>query len=160
MKISFHITMFYKLCPILVKERKECKRIWILFCLSHNIKACKEFLKLDISKLYILVVGIICLLLIGGYFSFAIFTVNREKNNAISIITGNLTYKLEVDGVESNTLIVAGNTTKDFTVTLSNINNRTARFNFYYVGSLPSNVEAGYKIKKVQILLHLVQELT
>lgn len=37
----------YKLCPILVKERKECKRIWILFCLSHNIKACKEFLKLD-----------------------------------------------------------------------------------------------------------------
>ena len=120
----------------------------------------KEFLKLDISKLYILVVGIICLLLIGGYFSFAIFTVNREKNNAISIITGNLTYKLEVDGVESNTLIVAGNTTKDFTVTLSNINNRTARFNFYYVGSLPSNVEAGYKIKKVQILLHLVQELT
>ena len=100
----------------------------------------KQFLKADISKIYILGVGIICLLLIGGFFSFAMFTVNRERNNAISIITGNLTYKLEVDGVESNT-------TKDFTVTLSNPNNRQARFNFYYVGSLPNNVEAGYKVK-------------
>ena len=107
----------------------------------------KQFLKLDVSKLYILVVGTICLLLVGGYFSYAIFTVNREKNNAISIITGNLTYKLEVDGTEGDTLTVAGNTTKDFTVTLSNTNNRIARFNFYYVGSIPNNVEAGYKVK-------------
>ena len=104
----------------------------------------KEFMKADISKFYILGVGIICLLLIGGFFSYAMFTVSKEKSNAIRIVTGNLTYKLTVDGTEGNTLTVGSGETKTFTVTLSNNNNRTARFNFYYVGSIPSNVTAGY----------------
>ena len=104
----------------------------------------KALMKTDISKFYILGVGIICLLLVGAYFSYAMFTVSKERNNAISIVTGNLTYKLEVDGTESNTLTVPGNTTKEFTITLSNPNNRIARYNFYYTGNLPSNVTAGY----------------
>ncbi|HIT38290.1 MAG TPA: hypothetical protein IAB59_07440, partial [Candidatus Onthousia faecipullorum] len=104
----------------------------------------KQFMKADISKFYILGVGIICLLLIGGFFSYAMFTVSKEKSNAIRIVTGNLTYKLTVDGTEGNTLTVGSGETKTFTVTLSNNNNRTARFNFYYVGSFPSDVTAGY----------------
>ena len=104
----------------------------------------KQFMKADVSKFYILGVGIICLLLLGGYFSYAMFTVSKEKSNAISIITGNLDYTLQVDGAESNILSVPANTTKEFSVTLSNPNNRVARFNFYYVGSLPSDVTAGY----------------
>ena len=104
----------------------------------------KEFMKADISKSYIVLVSLICLVLIGSYFSYAMFTVSKERNNAISIVTGNLTYKLEVDGVEGNKLTVPSGETKEFTVTLSNPNNRTARFNFYYVGSLASGVEAGY----------------
>ena len=104
----------------------------------------KEFMKADISKFYILGVSIICLLLLGGFFSYAMFTVSKERNNAISIVTGNLTYKLAVDGTEGNKLTVASGETKTFTVTLSNPNNRVARFNFYYVGNLASGVEAGY----------------
>ena len=105
----------------------------------------KQFMKADISKFYILGVGIICLLLVGGFFSYAMFTVSKEKSNAISIVTGNLTYKLTVDGTEGNKLTVPSGETKEFTITLSNPNNRTARFNFYYEGNLPSGVEAGYK---------------
>ena len=105
----------------------------------------KEFMKADISKFYILGVGVICLLLLGGFFSYAMFTVSKEKNNAISIVTGNLTYKLTVDGTEGNKLTVGAGETKEFTVTLSNPNNRVARFNFYYEGDLPNNVTAGYK---------------
>ena len=105
----------------------------------------REFMKADISKFYILGVGIICLLLVGGFFSYAMFTVSKEKSNAISIVTGNLTYKLTVDGTEGNKLTVPSGETKEFTITLSNPNNRTARFNFYYEGNLPSGVEAGYK---------------
>ena len=104
----------------------------------------KQFMKADISKMYILGVAIICLLLIGGFFSYAMFTVSKEKSNAISIVTGNLVYDLKVDNTSTNTLTVDAGTTKTFTVTLSNPNNRTARFNFYYVGSLPNNVTAGY----------------
>ena len=104
----------------------------------------KEIMKIDISKFYILGVGLICLLLLGSYFSYAMFTVSKEKSNAISIITGNLEYTLQVDSTESNILSVPANTTKEFSITLSNPNNRAARFNFYYVGSLPSDVTAGY----------------
>ena len=108
----------------------------------------KQFMKADISKFYILGVGIICLLLVGGFFSYAMFTVSKEKSNAISIVTGNLTYKLTVDGTEGNKLTVPSGETKEFTITLSNPNNRTARFNFYYEGNLPSGVEAGYKTEE------------
>ena len=104
----------------------------------------KELMKADISKIYILGVGIICLLLVGGFFSYALFTVSAERDNAIKIVTGNLIYDLKVDGTTGNTLTVPAGETKTFTITLSNPNNRKARFNFYYVGSLPSNVTAGY----------------
>ena len=91
-----------------------------------------------------IVMIIITLLILGGYFSYAMFTVTKEKSNAISIVTGNLTYKLEVDGEEGNTLTVPSNSRKDFIVTLSNPNNRVGRFNFYYEESLPDGVDIGY----------------
>ena len=101
-------------------------------------------LETSFSKIYMIVMILISVLLIGGYFSYAMFTVSKEKSNAISIVTGNLTYKLEVDGEESNKLVVPSGITKEFTVTLSNPNNRKARFNFYYLGELPSEVKKGY----------------
>ena len=106
----------------------------------------KGLMKTDISKVYILGVGLICLLLIGGFFSYAMFTVSKEKSNAISIVTGNLTSFLAVDGSEGNKLVVPNGESKEFTVTLSNPNNRIARFNFYYEGDLPEGVSAGYKV--------------
>ena len=99
------------------------------------------------SKIYMIVMILIILLVIGGYFSYAMFTVTKERSNAIRIVTGNLTYKLEVDGKESTTLTVEANTTKEFIITLSNPNNRVARFNFYYEGNLPTNVTAGYEVE-------------
>ncbi len=104
----------------------------------------KLLLETSFSKIYMIVMIIITLLILGSYFSYAMFTVTKEKSNAISIVTGNLTYKLEVDGEETNTLTVEPNSSKEFIVTLSNPNNRIARFNFYYEGELPNNVEAGY----------------
>ncbi len=106
----------------------------------------KIFLETSFRKIYMLGVILISLLILGGYFSYAMFTVSKEKSNAISIITGNLEYTLQVDSTESNILSVPANTTKEFSITLSNPNNRVARFNFYYVGSLPSDVTAGYVV--------------
>ena len=106
----------------------------------------KLLLETSFSKIYILVVGLISLLMVGIYFSYAMFTVSKEKNNAISIITGNLTYKLTVDEEEKNTLTVGSNSSKEFIINLSNPNNRTARYNLYYEGDLPNNVEIGYII--------------
>ena len=75
------------------------------------------------------------------------FTVSKEKSNAISIVTGNLDYKLEVDGVVSNKLVVESNSSKEFIITLSNPNSRIARFNFYYLNELPNGVEVGYIVE-------------
>ncbi len=106
----------------------------------------KKILDVSINKIYIMLVILISLFMLGGYFSYAMFTVTKEKSNAISIVTGNLVYDLKVDGKEGNTLTVPANTTIEFTVTLSNPNNRIARFNFYYLGSLPDGVTAGYVV--------------
>ena len=104
----------------------------------------KILLETSFSKIYMIVMIIITLLILGGYFSYAMFTVTKEKENAISIVTGNLTYELKVDGEEGNTLTVPSNSRKDFIVTLANPNNRVGRFNFYYEGSLPDGVDIGY----------------
>ena len=104
----------------------------------------KILLETSFSKIYMIIMIIITLLILGSYFSYAMFTVSKERDNAISIVTGNLTYKLEVDGEETNTLTVESNSVKDFTITLSNPNNRIARFNFYYVGDLDSYIKVGY----------------
>ena len=103
-------------------------------------------LETSFSKIYMIVMIIITLLIVGGYFSYAMFTVSKEKSNAIRIVTGNLTYNLTVDGKETNTLTVESNSSKEFIITLSNPNNRVARYNFYYEGSIPDNVEVGYII--------------
>ena len=108
----------------------------------------KLLLETSFSKIYMIVMIIVTLLILGGYFSYAMFTVTKEKSNAISIVTGNLTYELLIDGEKRNDIIVPANTTIEFTVTLSNPNNRIARFNFYYEGSLPDGVSAGYIIEE------------
>ena len=104
----------------------------------------KLLLETSFSKIYMIVMIIITLLILGGYFSYAMFTVSKEKGNAISIVTGNLEYKLRVDGEDSNKLTVESNSSKEFIITLSNPNNIKARFNFYYIDEIPANVEAGY----------------
>ena len=101
-------------------------------------------LETSFSKIYMIVMIIITLLILGGYFSYAMFTVSKEKSNAISIVTGNLTYELLIDGEEGYTLTVPANSRKDFIVILNNPNNRIARFNFYYLGDLADGVDIGY----------------
>ena len=104
----------------------------------------KVLFETSLSKIYILIVCLVCMILLGSYFSYAMFTVSKEKSNAISIVTGNLTYDLKVDGVSTDELVIASGETKTFTITLSNPNNRVARFNFYYLDQIPENVEIGY----------------
>ena len=106
----------------------------------------KILLSTKVSKIYILGSILISFLLLASYFSYAMFTVTKEKSNAISIVTGNLTYDLKVDGVSTDKLVVGPKEEKTFIVTLTNPNNRIARFNLYYKGNLDANVETGYII--------------
>ena len=108
----------------------------------------KKLLSFSFSKIYIIAMILISLLVVGGYFSYAMFTVSKERSNAISIVTGNLIYDLTVDGEDIESLVIPANTTMEFIVVLSNPNNRIARFNFYYLGNLPDGVSAGYIVEE------------
>ena len=103
-------------------------------------------LNTKISKIYVLCTVLISFLLLASYFSYAMFTVSKEKSNAISIVTGTLSYDLKVDGVSTDKLVVGPKEEKIFLVSLSNPNNRIARFNLYYKGNLDQSIEAGYII--------------
>ena len=108
----------------------------------------KLLLETSFSKIYIIGIILISLLIMGGYFSYAMFTVTKEKSNAISIVTGSLDYHLTVDGEETNSLSVSANSSKEFVVELSNPNDRIARFNFYYIGEEKNGVYLGYVNEK------------
>ena len=104
----------------------------------------KRLLKASVSKVYIAYLLLLTVFVIGTYSSYAYFTVNKEKKNAIKMITGNLVGELKVDGEVNDKLVVNANETKIFEVEVINKNDRQARFNFYYKGNLSENVEAGY----------------
>ena len=77
---------------------------------------------------------------------FRSFTVQEEKSRAISIITGTLNPTLTStdSAFANNQIVVPKSTTKEITIKLTNNNNRDAKFNFYYIGNLPTGVEVGY----------------
>ncbi len=104
----------------------------------------KKLFQRKVEKSYLLLVGVVSIFLIVGYFSYAYFTVQTEKANVITIKVGTLSVETKVDGVASNQLIVKASETKEFNVTIKNTNTRIARYNFYYKGNLSSGVEVGY----------------
>ncbi len=106
----------------------------------------KKLNETNVSKKYVIIVLGISMLMVCSYFSYAMFTVSKEKQNAIKIVTGNLTYKLTVNGTASTNIAVPAKTTSEYTVVLTNPNSRKARFNFYYIEStsIQKNINIGY----------------
>ena len=109
------------------------------------MRTLKLFLKrMKVEKSYLIVIAILSIFIVVGYFSYAMFTVSSEQKEAIRIITGTLTGELKVDNVETDKLVVNQGETKEFTITLKNNNDRTARYLLYYIGTFPNNLEIGY----------------
>ncbi len=102
--------------------------------------------KRRIEKSYLIVVGIISLFVVIGYFSYAMFTVNKEQKEAIRIITGTLPATLSSEDKEfkDNKITVPKDSSKDITITLTNNNDRNAKYNFYYKDNINENVTIGY----------------
>ena len=65
---------------------------------------------------------IISLLCIGGYFSYAMFTVTKEKGKAISIEIGDFNYSISGVGVTNGRVSVPANGEASFTLIVSSLN--------------------------------------
>ncbi len=104
-----------------------------------------KILKKEIEKSYLLIVGIISILLLVGYYSYALFTVRSEEKKAISIVTGSLKSTLTSTDAsfKSNQITVESKVTKTLDITLENQNGRDAKFNFYYE-PVPEGVTVEY----------------
>ena len=98
--------------------------------------------KRRIEKSYLIVVGIISLFVVIGYFSYAMFTVNKEQKEAIRIITGTLpaTLSSSDSAFKDNKITVSKDSSKDITITLTNNNDRNAKYNFYYKDNIIEKV--------------------
>ena len=87
------------------------------------MKTLKLFLKrMKAEKSYLIVIVLLSIFIVVGYFSYAMFTVNKEQKEAIRIITGTLTGELKVNNIETDKLVVNQGETKEFTITLKNNN--------------------------------------
>ncbi len=96
--------------------------------------------QLKVSKWYALIVAVICLLVLGVYYSYAMFTVEEVKSNAISIVTGELNYTLS--GITNNRITVAGNSGVSTTITVNSLNSIESKYQLYYLSL--NNITVGY----------------
>ncbi len=104
----------------------------------------KKTFHIKVSKIYFLVALIISMLCFVGYFSYALFTVTKEKKNAISIVAGTLYYQLTIDQEASNELVIPANSNRSFVITLKNTNTRNARYQISYQKNTTEEVKIGY----------------
>lgn len=101
---------------------------------------------LNIKNGYLIAIMITLILVVGGYFSYAVFTTTNESKGALNIITGNLYSYIDSTDLDVNKEItLAPKEVKFVTIKLTNINTIAAKANLYYSLSEPSDkLEIGY----------------
>jgi len=96
----------------------------------------------DIRKTYVIIIGILSLILSIGYISYASFSVQKEKSNGISIVTGNLIYNLQGKCITNNKIEIGPNETKEIEVTIESLNSIESCYQMYYQNN--PNIEISY----------------
>ena len=99
---------------------------------------------INLKNGYLIGIILVLLLVIGGYFSYALFTVSFEAKGALNIVTGNLYALIESTDLDKNkSITVSPNDSVTVTLKLVNTNGRKAKINLYYE-STSDNIEIGY----------------
>lgn len=101
---------------------------------------------LNIKNGYLIAIMISLLLVVGGYFSYAVFTTTNESKGALNIITGNLYSYIDSPDLDVNKEVtLLPNEVRYIKMKLTNINTVNAKVNLYYSLSEASDkLEIGY----------------
>lgn len=101
---------------------------------------------LNIKNGYLIAVMITLMLVVGGYFSYAVFTTTNESKGALNIVTGNLYSYIDSTDLDVNKEVtLLPNEVRYVKIKLTNINTIDAKVNLYYSLSEPSDkLEIGY----------------
>ena len=115
--------------------------------------------------MYIGILVLITVIVSITYFSYAFLTQTDVHNGKINIVAGTLTYRLKMDNVETNTVIVPANDTKEVEVKVKSLNSINSKFELYYLtingvdvnyssaGDLPSGTLSSDEEDTIYIIL-------
>ena len=97
------------------------------------------------KKIYIVILLLITVLVTTFYFSYAIFSNTKEEHGKLNIVAGTLNYKIESSSLDSDSITIIANTSKEIKIKLTSLNEVSSKYELYYVLDKENeNVSVGY----------------
>ena len=99
----------------------------------------------NIKKSYFIIFGLIVLAVVCFSTSYAIFSNTKEEHGKLNIVAGNLNYKIESSELDSDSVAVPANTSKEIRIKLTSLNEVSSKYELYYIlDKTNENVSVGY----------------
>ena len=97
------------------------------------------------KKIYFLVLILITILVTTFYFSYAIFSNTQEEHGKLNIVAGTLNYKIESSELDSDSITLPANTSKEIKIKLTSLNEVSSKYELYYIlDKTNDKVSVGY----------------
>ena len=97
------------------------------------------------KKIYFLVLLLITILVTTFYFSYAIFSNTQEEHGKLNIVAGTLNYKIESSELDSDSIMLSANTSKEIKIKLTSLNEVCSKYELYYtLDKTNDKVSVGY----------------
>ena len=87
----------------------------------------------NIKKSYFIIFGLIVLAVVCFSTSYAIFSNTKEEHGKLNIVAGNLNYKIESSELDSDSITVPANTSKEIRIKLTSLNEVSSKYELYYI---------------------------
>mgnify|MGYP001359476148 CR=1 FL=1 len=99
----------------------------------------------NIKKSYFIIFGLIVLAVVCFSTSYAIFSNTKEEHGKLNIVAGNLNYKIESSGLDSDSITIPANTSKEIRIKLTSLNEVSSKYELYYIlDKTNDKVSVGY----------------
>ena len=97
------------------------------------------------KKIYFLVLILVTILVTTFYFSYAIFSNTKEEHGKLNIVAGTLNYKIESSELDSDSITIPVNTSKEIRIKLTSLNEVSSKYELYYIlDKTNDKVSVGY----------------
>ena len=97
------------------------------------------------KKIYFLVLILVTILVTTFYFSYAIFSNTKEEHGKLNIVAGTLNYKIESSELDSDSITLPANTSKEIKIKLTSLNEVSSKYELYYIlDKMNDKVSVGY----------------
>ena len=99
----------------------------------------------NIKKSYFIIFGLIVLAVVCFSTSYAIFSNTKEEHGKLNIVAGNLNYKIESSELDSDSITLPANTSKEIRIKLTSLNEVSSKYELYYIlDKTNDKVSVGY----------------